>query len=142
MEVARWLANGPSAAESDADTDDASDSGARAEVDADFFAIHGIDPPQPLPKQTDDEETPCAAPEIWPDNQHIVRVWLAMQTQWRVGFSGATGLDYAVLPVVMRGVQVPLNERMDIFAGVQVMERTTLKVWNAARIKREGQKTA
>lgn len=126
-------------ASDDAHSDDADDDAERLDVDPDFFEANGIEPPQPINPNIEDDAA-WTAPEIWPDNQHIVQVWLAMQTQWRVGFSGATGLDYAVLPVVMRGVQVPLNERMDIFAGVQVMERTTLKVWAAARIKREAQR--
>ena len=50
-----------------------------------------------------------------------------MDTQWRVGMSGATGLDYAALPVVMRLVGVSPAERAEVFAGVQTMEQAALE---------------
>ena len=50
-----------------------------------------------------------------------------MDTQWRVGMSGATGLDYAAVPVVMRLVGVKASERAEVFAGLQIMEQTALE---------------
>lgn len=49
-----------------------------------------------------------------------------MGTQWRVGAAGATGLDYAALPVVMRLMNVPPGERAHVFEGVRVMEEAVL----------------
>lgn len=93
----------------------------------DFFKSNGIEPPQPISAHSDDEA--WIAPEIWQDNTHIVRVFGAMQTQWRMGFAGPTGLDYSALPVVVRMMRVPLDCRGDIFMGVRVMELATLGVY-------------
>lgn len=60
-----------------------------------------------------------------------------MQTQWRVGMSGATGLDYA-------GVRAWLDEcgpsqrkhpgkRREMFLGIQAAERGTLDAWAEQR---------
>ena len=49
-----------------------------------------------------------------------------MGTQWRVGMAGATGLDYAALPVVMRLVGVPAADRADVFDAIRTMEDAAL----------------
>lgn len=49
-----------------------------------------------------------------------------MGTQWRVGMSGATGLDYAALPVVMRLAGIPAKDRADVFEGIRTMEDAAL----------------
>lgn len=41
--------------------------------------------------------------------------------------SGATGLDYNALPVVMRMVGVPQKERSAVFEEVRVMEDAALE---------------
>lgn len=51
-----------------------------------------------------------------------VNAYVAMRTQWRFSHYGATGLDYGVLPVVLRLVGVPRDEWPDVFEGIQVME--------------------
>ena len=38
--------------------------------------------------------------ELYPENILPMQVFFAMQTQWRIGMGGATGLDYTALPVV------------------------------------------
>jgi len=46
---------------------------------------------------------PVGAPEppaqreayLWPDNVKNWRYWQSVQTQWRTGMAGPTGLDYA-----------------------------------------------
>ena len=73
-----------------------------------------------------EEATPPPV-EVWPDNLKAVNVFIGMDTQWRVGMSGATGLDYAALPVVMRLVGVSPAERAEVFAGVQTMEQAALE---------------
>ena len=64
---------------------------------------------------------------IFPDNVKIVSVFMDMMTQWRFGPAGATGLDYAALPIVLRLREVPRADRQEIFDGVQTMERAALK---------------
>jgi hypothetical protein len=49
-----------------------------------------------------------------------------MGTQWRVGAGGATGLDYGVLPVVLRLSGVPRAEWPDVFDGLRIMEEAAL----------------
>lgn len=63
---------------------------------------------------------------IYPDNAQTVAIFADMLTQWRVGHSGATGLDYSALPVVFNIRQIKKAKRADIFDGLQVMERAAL----------------
>ena len=35
--------------------------------------------------------------DIWPENADAVALFVQLQTQWRIGMSGPTGLDYNVL---------------------------------------------
>lgn len=55
-------------------------------------------------------------------------VFEAMGTQWRVGPSGATGLDYGALPAVMDLLAVPQDQRRQVFADVRVMESEAISV--------------
>lgn len=64
--------------------------------------------------------------EVWPDNVPTIAVFIAMCTQWRVGMSGATGLDYAALPVVMRLNGIAAKDRPDVFEGIREMEDAAL----------------
>lgn len=54
-------------------------------------------------------------------------VFEAMGTQWRTGMSGATGLDYQALPVVMGMLDVEQDQHQVIFADVRVMEQAALR---------------
>lgn len=74
------------------------------------------------------EEASGPAPEIWPDNVQSVNVFIGMQTQWRVGANGATGLDYNTLPFVMRMVGVPRKEQPEVFQDIRVMEDVALEI--------------
>jgi len=49
-----------------------------------------------------------------------------LTTQWRVGFAGATGLDYGVLPTVFRLIGVPRAQWSRLFDDIRVMERGAL----------------
>ena len=60
-----------------------------------------------------------------------MNVFVAMSTQWRVGMSGATGLDYNALPVVMRMNGVRPADRASVFDGVRTMEDTALMQMHA-----------
>ena len=55
------------------------------------------------------------------------RVFDSVFTQWRVGFSGPTGLDYAaVYPLLDRAAKDP-QEWDEMFSDIQVMEGAALK---------------
>lgn len=68
--------------------------------------------------------------EIEPDNWNTVQTWLHVQTQWRHGFGGATGLDYTAVDVAMRRLRIE-DEDGGIFAGLQVMEYGALRAMTA-----------
>ncbi len=58
---------------------------------------------------------------------------MQMATQWRMGFGGPIGLDYGVLPFVMRMASVPPTERSDVFMAVQLMERAAMEEMSEKR---------
>jgi len=65
--------------------------------------------------------------EIWPDNWLTVEVFISMETQWRTGVAGATGLDYGVLRDVMALRGVPEADQSELFDWVRVMEGEALR---------------
>ncbi|CAI8820944.1 DUF1799 domain-containing protein [Pseudomonas sp. IT-P100] len=71
--------------------------------------------------------------EVWPDNWKSFLVMDSMWTQWRTGACGATGLDYGVLPDVMKLVGVPVKDRPRVFQDIRVMESEAIAVMAEAR---------
>ncbi len=63
--------------------------------------------------------------EAWPENWPVLRLFDAMRTQWRVGFSGAYGMDYNTLHVVMD--MLSIDDRQWAFEGLRVMEDEALR---------------
>ena len=55
-------------------------------------------------------------------------MFLRMQTQWRIGFAGPVGLDYAPLDWLCKlySVQDPVT----LFEGLQAMEASALSAFN------------
>lgn len=49
-----------------------------------------------------------------------------MRTQWFVGMSGPTGLNYASLPELWRRLKVPTQDRDAVFHDLQVLEGAAL----------------
>ncbi len=64
--------------------------------------------------------------EVWPENWPSVQFFIRISTQWRHGFSGPTGLDYAATLATLRELHDDQDERRRIFDDVQVMERVAL----------------
>lgn len=64
--------------------------------------------------------------EVWECNADAFYVFESMATQWRVGMAGATGLDYAAMPVVMDMVGVERKRRPEVFSSVRIMETEAL----------------
>ncbi|KDD65308.1 hypothetical protein V466_29000 [Pseudomonas mandelii PD30] len=71
--------------------------------------------------------------EVWPDNWRSFLVMDSMWTQWRTGVCGATGLDYGVLPDVMKLVGIPAKDRPSVFQDIRVMESEAIAVMAEAR---------
>lgn len=71
---------------------------------------------------------------LWPCNLPAWNCWHAIQTQWRIGMAGATGLDYpSVLAYLERieGLSGPdLRERFEL---MQACERLALTEWAQRR---------
>ena len=65
--------------------------------------------------------------EIWPDNFLSVQIFEALGTQWRVGNSGAVGIDYNVLPFTFKMYEIPRIQWPDIFQCVRIMESEALR---------------
>lgn len=91
------------------------------EGDSGLLAAMGI--PESMWEQMRDK----AHLAIWPENWSAIEVFAAMQTQWRTGMAGATGLDYAALPAVMDLLQI--EDRTQAFKNVRVMEIEALEIF-------------
>lgn len=66
--------------------------------------------------------------EVWPENWDAVVMWNRIQTQWRVGASGAIGLDYSVLAWLFRMYEV--EDPRPLLEDLQVMEGAALVAMN------------
>ncbi len=64
--------------------------------------------------------------DVWPENEPAYYLFLTLQTQWRVGMGGATGLDYAALPVALRMIGAVRAQWRQLMADVRVMELAAL----------------
>lgn len=65
--------------------------------------------------------------EVWPENWPVYSLFCVMDTQWRIGMAGPTGLDYAALPVAIRMVGASRAEWTQLMADVRVMEGAALR---------------
>ena len=68
--------------------------------------------------------------EIWHENYQAFSVFNALSTQWRHSMNGITGLDYNVLPNVLRLLNIARSEWSQIFDDVRTMESAALKEIN------------
>lgn len=66
---------------------------------------------------------------LWPENLPIWNHWLALQTQWRTGAAGATGLDYAAVLAYLAHTEPDKDARAQAFDCIRAMERETLTQW-------------
>jgi hypothetical protein len=71
--------------------------------------------------------------ELWPDNLLAVNTFIAMSTQWRTGVNGSTGLDYNVLPFVMRRTGVTPATRDAVFEDIRTLESAALDTIHAEK---------
>lgn len=70
---------------------------------------------------------------LWPCNVLAWQCWSGVQTQWRVGAGGATGLDYAGVRADLDERGLTGEERRDAFNGIKACEAATLKAWAEQR---------
>lgn len=64
--------------------------------------------------------------EVWPENIDALNVFMRLQTQWRTGPAGPTGLDYAGV----RAGLAMMRARID-FVDLQMMESAALAAMRA-----------
>lgn len=72
------------------------------------------------------EEIPEDIIEVWEINWPTFRLFNALGTQWRVGMSGATGMDYNVIPMVAKSLGINNKDLNAMFPDLQVMENEAL----------------
>ena len=72
---------------------------------------------------------------LWPELQPALLAWVCVQTQWRTGMAGATGLDYAGVDAIVRTRRLARGRRRcaQLMADLQVMERAALDEWARQR---------
>lgn len=63
--------------------------------------------------------------EVFPENWDAVRIFVAASTQWNIGFSGATGLNYTSLDFLFKLYKI--KDRREVFEHIQVIEGSALK---------------
>ncbi|MBF4111292.1 DUF1799 domain-containing protein [Enterobacter cloacae] len=69
--------------------------------------------------------------DVWPDVWPSFLLFQAVSTQWRTGMGGASGLDYNVLPWVMRLHHV--EDEATALSDIRIMESAALKVMHKER---------
>lgn len=76
---------------------------------------------------------------LWPCNVTAWNAFMGVQTQWRTGNAGVTGLDYAGVRADLL-VLHPRKVVAEIWPGIKACERAVLKVWNEERDRLEAER--
>lgn len=64
--------------------------------------------------------------EIWPENFRAYRLFCDLQTQWRVGMSGPSGLDYNVMYRMIDRMKLSPEVAEELEYDVRTMESEAL----------------
>lgn len=95
------------------------------------MAAMGLQPDEP------GDQDDASVPEVyylWPCNVYAWHLWHQVQTQWRIGPEGRTGLDYPGVGFYLREVAgVKPRYFPEVFGCLQAMERASLDVWSSQR---------
>ena len=75
---------------------------------------------------------------LWPDNLQAWHCWKELQSQWRVGMQGATGLDYAGVRAWLLDEVPDDQQRREVWRGIKACEAAQLEVWSDQRQQSEG----
>jgi hypothetical protein len=70
---------------------------------------------------------------LWPENEEVFWLWMAVQTQWDVADGVRYKLNYTGVEVVARAWRIGRREWGGIFSLLQVMERSCLDEWASNR---------
>lgn len=66
---------------------------------------------------------------MWAEHWQTIELFRQMSTQWRVGFGGAFGLDYAVLFQLMDLQDIDKSRKLEILAQIQICEAAALDIF-------------
>lgn len=64
--------------------------------------------------------------ELWPCNAASWDAWCGVQTQWRHGHAGPTGLDYQGVSIYLDIALPDVSKKQEIFADLQACEVAAL----------------
>ena len=88
----------------------------------------------------DDDAEEAPPPEqvevfyLLPEHQQALRVWNDLDTQWRTGLMGRTGLDYTAVRAHLQLAGIPRRQHAELHAQLRIMEHAALREW--ARLRR------
>jgi hypothetical protein len=79
-------------------------------------------------------DEPAKSPhfEVWEENWEAVEMFLRLQTQWRIGMSGRTGLDYVAARWLFSLYQI--EKPSEMLEDLQVMESAVLEAQAAREV--------
>lgn len=80
-----------------------------------------------------DADTPEQFFFVWPENESVVRLFLAVRTQWMSNHNGLTGLNYVAVEVVIKRLRLRISPVE--FDGLQAMEDAVLEACALSRQK-------
>lgn len=87
-------------------------------------------------QDADDGDDPGDHAYLWPECVDAWRHWQSLQTQWRTGVAGVTGLDYTGVRSYLDELGIePGADRRELFECIRAAERACLDAWDAAREK-------
>jgi hypothetical protein len=69
--------------------------------------------------------------EVWPENWQSFCLFAKVNTQWRVGMNGPTGLDYCAIYPLIDKIAEDAEDWNQIFDDIQVMESEAIDVINS-----------
>ncbi|MEP6587509.1 MAG: DUF1799 domain-containing protein [Polaromonas sp.] len=69
--------------------------------------------------------------EVFPENWQAFSLFCKLQSQWNVGMSGATGLQYLVLFALMDRLKLSDDDHDALFDDIQTLERAALEAMSA-----------
>jgi hypothetical protein len=70
---------------------------------------------------------------LWPDSEEAFRLWLSIQTQWVIGQSGPSGLNYSGVESYMRMSGMRRSQQPRLLGFIQSMEQAALGEWASKR---------
>ena len=63
----------------------------------------------------------------WPDTREAVDLFITVGTQWRTGFNGPTGLDYAAIYPLLDRLGLQADDWHALLTDIRVMEEEALE---------------